>query len=272
MYLYFDKNGVLKEYINDEALRQGNFGVNYLFIYIEGRTVSSIDAAYLMPDKSIVGPKNFTIAVTAQIPFDRKRDLRYFKYYTDYRFIKIALDADINGNSALDQTGVVHASLAANMAGGISLTLGEFNFSVEEDAVLNQHYVATEEYLSLSDYKFLRGLLEDRQAPLYMHNIELSRAGSYRLCLLVAMRRQEAITSLNDLEEITDLLDVRVPCSGLVLHNGHYIPAMAFSWHGEDAPDPLSPLRVFCVDDDLSREWYSFEPETDLNDSVKEIL
>lgn len=160
MYLYFDKQGTLKEIVNDDAIRQGNYGVNKMFVYVEDRTIVSIDTRFLMPDELVVGPFENRQYVDTQIPFNDKRDLLYFKYFTDYRFIVIDLEADINGNSPLDQAGVVNTSLSAILSDHEILQLGEVNFMVEEDPVFQQKYVATQEYLSLADYQFLRTILE----------------------------------------------------------------------------------------------------------------
>lgn len=159
MYLYFDRTGKLKEIINDEALRQGNYGVNKMYIYIDRNDVSSIDVTYLLPSTLVVGPQNYDQVVTAQIPFNDKRDLYWFKYYQDYQFIVIDLETDINGNSPLDEAGLVHCDMQMNLENTQIYTLGEVNFVVEVNAVLNQKQVANQEYMSLSNYLFLRALL-----------------------------------------------------------------------------------------------------------------
>lgn len=167
MYLYFDKNGVLKEIINDESLRQGNYGVNTLYVYIESEMgADSVDVKYLLPESQsiLVDPTNYEISETArQIPFDPKRDLRFFKYYKDYHFFEIPLapvgDDEDQGDSPLDETGVVHCSLYF-IANGAQLKAGEVNFMVEEDPVYNQHFVASEEYMSLANYQYLRYLID----------------------------------------------------------------------------------------------------------------
>lgn len=160
MYLYFDRTGALKEIINDEALRQGNYGVNKLYVYVDQRSIYSLSASYVIVGESTaVGPINYLASqktVTAQIPFDPKRDLLFFKYYTDYDFLVVDLsDDDSNDHSALDQAGTVHCSLRALLEGGTILQLGELNFDVQEDPELNLKYVASQEWLSLSDYKYL---------------------------------------------------------------------------------------------------------------------
>ena len=79
MYLYFDRLGVLKEIINDEALRQGNYNVNKLYIYCERNDIVRLDVSYLLPNSLVVGPTSFNETETAEIPYDKKRDLYYFE-------------------------------------------------------------------------------------------------------------------------------------------------------------------------------------------------
>lgn len=158
MYIYFDRTGKIKEVVNDEALRQGNYGVNKLYIYIDRNDVASIDITYLLPSQLIVGPQNYTNRSNVEIPFDQKRDLYWFKYYQKYNFFVIDLEEDINGNGPLDQAGLVHCDMSMNLTGGYIYTLGELNFSVELNSTLNQNQVATQEYLSLSNYLFLRSI------------------------------------------------------------------------------------------------------------------
>lgn len=162
MYLYFDRLGVLKEIINDEALRQGNYNVNKLYIYCERNDIVKLDVSYLLPNSLVVGPTSFNKTEkteTAEIPYDKKRDLYYFEYHKEYNFIVVDLEADINGNGPLDQAGLVHCSISAVVPRGI-LTLGAVNFMVELDSVYNQYYVAQQEYMSLSDYRYLEYLVK----------------------------------------------------------------------------------------------------------------
>lgn len=170
MYLYFDRLGVLKEIINDEALRQGNYNINKLYIYCERNDIVRLNVSYLLPSSLVVGPTSFNETETVEIPYDKKRDLYYFEYHKEYTFIVVDLEADINGNGPLDQTGLVHCSISAVLTSGI-LTLGAVNFMVELDSVYNQYYVAQQEYMSLSDYRYLEHLVElssfENYQPLY---------------------------------------------------------------------------------------------------------
>ena len=178
MYVYFDKIGTLKEIINDEALRQGNFGVNKIYVYVDNglgasKLYTDIDVKYLLPDgTTIVGPQNFDTFTNPDasdnsdcfIPYDAKRDLRYFKYGQPYKFCVIDIEPDVGedentlGESPLSQNGVVHCEMSLNLSDAMILALGDLNFMVEGASVDNLGQVGEEKYLSLANYLYLRSL------------------------------------------------------------------------------------------------------------------
>lgn len=164
MILYYDKTGVLKEIINDGSLRQGDYDIDKIYVYVDELDYVSAAVSYLLPDgETFVGPQSFANRTELQIPFDAKRDLKYFRYYRDYEFLVIPLEADQDddnlGNGPLDQTGTVHCQISLIMLDGSVKQLGEFNFHVEESPVTNLKYVSTQEWLSLSNYQYLVGQL-----------------------------------------------------------------------------------------------------------------
>ena len=56
MYIYLDKQGVVKEIINDEALRQSASNVNEIYVYYDGlqeADIGSVLATYGLPDGTI---------------------------------------------------------------------------------------------------------------------------------------------------------------------------------------------------------------------------
>ena len=94
MYLYYDSNGNLQEQINDSAIIEGET-CNTIYCYFDGVDLSG-KRFYLTlkkPDGTFVSTKAGTI-VTGQIPYNAKRDLRYFAYYTDYSFVEFSFTAD----------------------------------------------------------------------------------------------------------------------------------------------------------------------------------
>lgn len=180
MYLYFDRTGVLKEIINDEALRQGNYGINKIYVYVENRNYISIDVSYVNSEGTIIGSQNHstftnpdadTPADNCYIPYNPERDLKFFKYWTPYKFLIIDLEVtttELNntevalGPGPLDVPGIVHCSLSANLETSDVLQLGDVNFKVQPAPGLNNQ-VAPEHYLSLSNYLYLKSLINGTQ-------------------------------------------------------------------------------------------------------------
>ena len=105
MYLYFDRQGNLNEQINDEAIRQGNQNINKLYIFWEDaenrntlgvwyRFVSSASDGFSIPKDVQTPIKMSNTTVTQTIPYDPKRDLKYFKYSQPYKFYVVDFEND----------------------------------------------------------------------------------------------------------------------------------------------------------------------------------
>lgn len=102
MYLYFDNAGNLKEIINDIPARVGASNVNTIYAYWEGLdpTYTTFFVKYVLENGTELNPplpeEAYIIADTdnhieMQIPFDKKRDLYFFKYGKPYYFIKFTV-------------------------------------------------------------------------------------------------------------------------------------------------------------------------------------
>lgn len=195
MYLYFDYKGTLLETVNDQALRQYNKGVNTVNIYIESEPDS---ATGIVPDDGKIpsyikgiqywfqlanGDKlqSETYAVETKvrktIPFDRKRDLRHFKYGKQYEFFSFSIPSglyersEVNANTVnfVSEGDVFKSSGLALMTvqalterindddtvskGAISLE--RVAFTVEDAVVLPEDIVSTSEFnWLLQEYVF----------------------------------------------------------------------------------------------------------------------
>lgn len=140
MYVYYNAQGVLQEVVNDIPLRQTNSNVNDIYVYIEGASYDTENQYYPLPtnitklgvryaiDSGAVS--NETLVSTqeiAQIPYDKKRDLKKFKYFTNYQFFKISVGDDI-----LAQNGTVACTVRAyDTTKALILALGLITFIVE---------------------------------------------------------------------------------------------------------------------------------------------
>ena len=158
MYLYFDKNGVLKEIINDKALRQTNTR-NKIYIYIEDlTTIQSITAKYLLPSGLTTPLFEPTIEfLSLQIPYNPKQDLKFFEYYKTYNFIEIPTTftiANVQYN-VLSEAGNVALTVRVD---GTALGLIVFNVEESVDGDLE---IQSDEYISLAQFYYLMDKIHD---------------------------------------------------------------------------------------------------------------
>lgn len=146
MYIYLDKQGVVKEIINDEALRQSASNVNEIYVYYDGlqeSDIGSVLATYGLPDGTITDEMQVaTETQESEIPYDAERDLKYFQYYKAYPFYHFAI-ADL----ALSQEGVVRLMLRlAQKDGEYIKVAGLICFDVEGELVKDDHGVSLAQY------------------------------------------------------------------------------------------------------------------------------
>lgn len=117
MYIYYDKNYNLKEFITDVKAFQSASEVNSLYVYVEDledgdytnatvryKNYGTIDEK----DKQINVSNEFNFDGTEEkeIPFNREQDLLYFKYGKTYKFIKFVIP-----DETLAENGVVLATI-----------------------------------------------------------------------------------------------------------------------------------------------------------------
>ena len=146
MYIYLDKQGVVKEIINDEALRQSASNVNEIYVYYEGlqeADIGSVLATYGLPDGTITDEMQVaTRTEESEIPYNAERDLKYFQYYKAYAFYHFAI-ADL----ALSQEGVVRLMIRlAQKDGEYIKVAGLICFDVEGELVKEDHGVSLAQY------------------------------------------------------------------------------------------------------------------------------
>lgn len=154
MYIYYDKNYNLKEFITDVKAFQSASEVNNLYVYVEDledgdyvnatvryKNYGTIDEK----DKQINVSNEFNFDGTEEkeIPFNREQDLLYFKYGKTYKFIKFVIPDEI-----LAENGVVLTTIRLITAKTIQpLELLTFN-------VYNE-VVAKDVGISLSQWNYL---------------------------------------------------------------------------------------------------------------------
>ena len=138
MYLYFDRYGTLKEQITFNPARVGNSNVNKIFVYWEGveefpdwAQELALQTRYLLQDNTQY-PSATTFGFSAQpetteLPFDKNQDLKYFKYYKEYKFLTIDIPDEV-----LSYNGAVKSYIwVLNADKKRILGLGVFAFMVD---------------------------------------------------------------------------------------------------------------------------------------------
>lgn len=117
MYIYYDKNYNLKEFITDVKAFQSASEVNNLYVFVEDLEDDDYSNATIryknygtIDDKNkeiyVSNEYNFDGTEEKEIPFNREQDLLYFKYGKTYKFIKFVIPDEV-----LAKNGVVLATI-----------------------------------------------------------------------------------------------------------------------------------------------------------------
>lgn len=173
MYLYFNENGVLKEIINDQALRKGNADANVIFAYFEGNPQITTLTFNITPNgatEPIILNQDINSPLSNQeIPYDSNRKLKYFKYYTPYKLYKCTLTAE---------------TLAS--AGAWVLTILAINGSAEQVAKgtyigdVEDNNLQVDTTITYGEYKYMLGLVGSKVGVNELENYqELLIAGEH---------------------------------------------------------------------------------------------
>ena len=141
MYLYFDNNGILKEIVDDVATRKGNNEVNRLYIYVDGITPKTEWITYQTSDGVQSNETLIETTITKTIPYDRNRDLKYFKNFQEYLFYVATIPS-----SVLAVSGLTKASVRVALQDDSLMTLGLIIFTIEESVVLQDSFITESQY------------------------------------------------------------------------------------------------------------------------------
>lgn len=150
MYLYYDENGILKEIINDEALRQFS-NVNTLYMYFASENVPSLITLAIQTNDEertvsevIVDPlSDFEEKEISE--YSKERILKYFEYGKTYKFYKYTLTS-----SNLAYSGLLKITPYVSFASG-SESYGVVCLNVEASNVIPTSLSTYAEYLDILD-------------------------------------------------------------------------------------------------------------------------
>lgn len=141
MYLYFNSDGVLKEIVDDKATRKGSSEINKIYIYIEDITPKSAFITYETSDGVKTNEYLIDEVITKTIPYNRYRDLTYFKDFQNYTFRVATIP-----NEVLNVSGLTRANVRIALQDDTLFTLGMIVFTIEESVVLENSYISESEY------------------------------------------------------------------------------------------------------------------------------
>ena len=158
MYLYFNENGILKETINDSALRKGNANANIIYCYFEGNPQISSVVFNITPngfEEPIILNQDDDSPIVANdnnpecfVPYGSERKLKYFKYFTPYKFYKCTLTAE-----TLSVAGLWLMTIQAVNSDQEVVAMGEYVGMVEDNNII------ADSTITYSQYSFLLGLV-----------------------------------------------------------------------------------------------------------------
>ena len=139
MFIYFDKNGTIKEIVNDLSIRKGSVNANRIYCYIEGEPeIDDIWAMCKMPDGTNTLEVSFINQTeTMAIPYDAKRDLTYFKDFEQYKFYYIDIEAI--------QQGLWLCTIRIVQDNTI-FALGELTFNVQQNVIKDDNNITQSQY------------------------------------------------------------------------------------------------------------------------------
>ena len=141
MYLYYNSDGKLVEFINDESIRQGNDNYNRIYVYLDGITFNTLNISIKVDGELLVPSAAFgTNTITKEIPYDKDRDLKYFQDFKEYTFYYYDLT-----DATLAHDGLGIGTIQA-ITGVTINTLGEFTFNIEDSVIVEDPTITTSQY------------------------------------------------------------------------------------------------------------------------------
>ena len=144
MFLYFDKNGVLKEIINDKALRKASSGTIYAFF--DGDVVFNDLYFYIRKsnDETLTHTQSEMQRELREIPYSKDRKLNYFEYFKKYNFYKYDLQ-----NEDLNVAGLWELTIQGYDLNSMPYAFGSFIGLVENNAIKVDTNITQAEYEEL---------------------------------------------------------------------------------------------------------------------------
>lgn len=203
MYVYFDKNGVLQEIVQDKSVRVGDYKANRIYMYFDtSATISDVWFIMQSPDGVLsteVSIKDNQIDLS--IPYQKNRDLHFFQDYQTYHFYYYDLDS-----VEVQYSGLAYATVRANVNNAL-YAQGLITFNVESNVIKLDNGITQSQYdYLLVTYSKTKELTEELQAKVNKLeanlNAEIERATNEETTLNTKIsneitRAQQVESSIN---------------------------------------------------------------------------
>lgn len=162
IYCYYDKNGILREIINNESTRQGTSESRAIIkVYYElHNEITSMSATFKVGDY-VAQTERFAIGVEeSAVPYNSKINYKYFKDNTPYKFFDFEIPSDILEKGANDVSTNVSCTFTPYYEDNAWDKLGLLTFNLQA-SVLNIDYTLTTsqmDYLlaEISKFEFVK--------------------------------------------------------------------------------------------------------------------
>ena len=143
IFVYFDKSGVIKETINDNKTRVGNSYSDRIYFYFEDElTYDNLFITLKRPDDSVSNEISIhdDYEEDIEIPYDNKRDLKYFENYKKYNLYFYELTSEDT-----KEEGLCVATIRAILDGKI-YAQGLLTFNVQKNIIKEDHNITQSQY------------------------------------------------------------------------------------------------------------------------------
>lgn len=146
IYVYFDKNGDLKEVVNNNIAKKGSSNVDGIAVYCElfDESEYSLDDVWYVqkfPDGTLSTEVSFfDTATMMQLPYSKDVDYKHFKDYTDYKFYVMTFTT-----SLLSQNGLNLGTIRLVFNETIT-ALGMITFNIQNNVVKSDNNITQSQY------------------------------------------------------------------------------------------------------------------------------
>lgn len=142
IFVYFDKNGIVKETINNNSTRVGNSNSDRIYCYFEGEmNFDDVRITLKRPDDTL--SNEISIANERElrtIPYEKNKDYKYFEDYKKYNFYYYEMTSDDTKSN-----GLCSATIRAVFEERI-YAQGLLTFNIQQNVIKEDHFLTISQY------------------------------------------------------------------------------------------------------------------------------